>query len=111
MAALNPRMLRLAGEVADGVLLNYIPASHVGPSIEHVRAGGDATVFAYVHAAVGDFERRAGSAPPGPLQLRDGGRLRAHVPGQWFRGRGRRDPRAAGGAGTGTGRLPLCRTG
>ena len=38
MAALNPRMLRLAGEVADGVLLNYIPASHVGPSIEHVRA-------------------------------------------------------------------------
>ena len=62
MAALNPRMLRLAGEIADGVLLNYIPASHVGPSIEHVRAGGDATVFAYVHAAVGDFERRAGSA-------------------------------------------------
>lgn len=62
MAALNPRMLRLAGEIADGVLLNYIPASHVGPSIEHVRAGGGATVFAYVHAAVGDFERRAGSA-------------------------------------------------
>ena len=62
MAALNPRMLRLAGEVADGVLLNYIPASHVGPSIEHVRAGGDATIFAYVHAAVGDFERRATSA-------------------------------------------------
>ena len=62
MAALNPRMLRLAGEVADGVLLNYIPASHVAPSIEHVRAGGNATVFAYVHAAVGDFERRAMSA-------------------------------------------------
>ena len=62
MAALNPRMLRLAGEVADGVLLNYIPASHVGPSIEHVRAGGDATIFAYVHAAIGNFERRAASA-------------------------------------------------
>lgn len=62
MAALNPRMLRLAGEIADGVLLNYIPASHVAPSIEHVRAGGDATVFAYAHAAVGDFERRAMSA-------------------------------------------------
>ena len=55
MAALNPRMLRLAGEVADGVLLNYIPASHVATSIEQVRAGGDATIFAYVHAAVGDF--------------------------------------------------------
>ena len=62
MAALNPRMLRLAGEVADGVLLNYIPASHVTTSIEQVRAGGDATIFAYVHAAVGDFERRATSA-------------------------------------------------
>ena len=62
MAALNPRMLRLAGEVADGVLLNYIPASHVAFSIERVRAGGNATVFAYVHAAVGDFERRAMSA-------------------------------------------------
>ena len=62
MAALNPRMLRLAGEVADGVLLNYIPVSHVAPSVAHVRAGGDATVFAYVHAAVGDFERRAMSA-------------------------------------------------
>ena len=62
MAALNPRMLRLAGEVADGVLLNYIPASHVTTSVEQVRAGGDATIFAYVHAAVGDFERRATSA-------------------------------------------------
>ena len=62
MAALNPRMLRLAGEVADGVLLNYIPASHVTTSIAQVRAGGDATIFAYVHAAVGDFERRATSA-------------------------------------------------
>ena len=62
MAALNPRMLRLAGEIADGVLLNYIPAAHVGPSIAHVRAGGDATIFAYVHAAVGDFERYAMSA-------------------------------------------------
>lgn len=62
MAALNPRMLRLAGEIADGVLLNYIPTSHVAPSIERVRAGGNATVFAYAHAAVGDFERRAMSA-------------------------------------------------
>ena len=62
LAALNPRMLRLAGEVADGVLLNYLPASHVRPSVGHVRAGGDATIFAYVHAAVSDFERRAMSA-------------------------------------------------
>lgn len=62
LAALNPQMLRLAGEIADGVLLNYLPSSHVGPSIEAVRSGGDATIFAYVHAAVGDFERSANSA-------------------------------------------------
>jgi probable F420-dependent oxidoreductase len=54
VGALNPKMLRLAGELADGVLLNYLPASHVGWSVERVREGGDATVYAYVHAGVCD---------------------------------------------------------
>ncbi len=61
MAALNPQMLKLAGEIADGVLLNYLPASHVGASVEQVRKGGDATIYAYVHAAVGSLEERANS--------------------------------------------------
>jgi probable F420-dependent oxidoreductase len=52
VGALNPRMLALAGEVADGVLLNYLPASHVRWSVEQVRKGGAATVYAYVHAGV-----------------------------------------------------------
>jgi probable F420-dependent oxidoreductase len=52
VGALNPQMLRLAGELADGVLLNYLPASHVPWSVEQVRKGGDATVYAYVHAGV-----------------------------------------------------------
>jgi len=60
IGALNPRMLRLAGEVADGVLLNYLPASHVAWSVEQVRAGetaagrpaGSTTIYAYVHLAV-----------------------------------------------------------
>lgn len=52
VGALNPAMLRLAGEVADGVLLNYLPASHVAWSVEQVRAGGDATIYAYVHVGV-----------------------------------------------------------
>jgi alkanesulfonate monooxygenase SsuD/methylene tetrahydromethanopterin reductase-like flavin-dependent oxidoreductase (luciferase family) len=60
VGALNPRMLQLAGEVADGVLLNYLPASHVPWSIEQVRAGeaaagrpvGSTTIYAYVHLAV-----------------------------------------------------------
>lgn len=62
MAALNPQMLKLAGEIADGVLLNYIPASHVPTAIADVRAGGDARIFAYVHAVVGDLVRCAKSA-------------------------------------------------
>ncbi len=52
LGALNPAMLRLAGELADGVLLNYLPASHVPWSVEQVRAGGAATIYAYVHAGV-----------------------------------------------------------
>jgi probable F420-dependent oxidoreductase len=62
MAALNPQMLKLAGEIADGVLLNYIPAAHVPASIAQVRSGGGARIFAYVHAAVGELERSAHSA-------------------------------------------------
>lgn len=60
IGALNPGMLRLAGEVADGVLLNYLPASHVAWSVEQVRAGeaaagrpaGSTTIYAYVHLGV-----------------------------------------------------------
>jgi hypothetical protein len=37
-------MLRLAGQEADGVLLNYLPASHVPWCVEQVRRGGNATI-------------------------------------------------------------------
>lgn len=57
VGALNPKMLAVAGEVADGVLLNYLPASHVPWSVEQVRKGGDAEIYAYVHAGVGDREQ------------------------------------------------------
>src|SRR5918994_136066 len=56
VGALNPGMLRLAGELADGVLLNYLPASHVAWSVERVREGGDATVYAFVHAGLCERE-------------------------------------------------------
>src|ERR671912_739730 len=56
VGALNPAMLRLAGELADGVLLNYLPASHVPWSVEQVRKGGDAEIYAYVHAGVCERE-------------------------------------------------------
>mgnify|MGYP001461921157 FL=1 len=62
MAALNPQMLKLAGELADGVLLNYVPSSHVPASVETVRQGGNAKIYAYIHAAVGQLEERIRSA-------------------------------------------------
>ena len=58
LAALNERMLRLGGELADGVLLNYIPASHVPWAVSQVRHGGDATIYAYVHAGVVEDRER-----------------------------------------------------
>jgi alkanesulfonate monooxygenase SsuD/methylene tetrahydromethanopterin reductase-like flavin-dependent oxidoreductase (luciferase family) len=39
------------------VLLTYLPASHVAWSVEQVRAGGPAEIYAYVHAGVGDREQ------------------------------------------------------
>jgi probable F420-dependent oxidoreductase len=62
LGALNERMLHTAGELADGVLLNYLPASAVGWCVEQVRAGeaaagrepGSCTVYAYVHVGVCD---------------------------------------------------------
>ena len=58
IAALGTGMLQLAGEIADGVLLNYLPASHVPWSVEQVRKGGQATIYSYVH--VGACERASG---------------------------------------------------
>ena len=59
VAALNEQMLRLGGELADGVLLNYLPASLVPWCVERVREGGDAEVYAYVHCGVTDRDRYA----------------------------------------------------
>ncbi|MGH8013197.1 MAG: LLM class flavin-dependent oxidoreductase [Candidatus Binataceae bacterium] len=41
LAALNPPMLRLAGEIADGVLLNYSPPEAVPAMINEIRAGAE----------------------------------------------------------------------
>jgi probable F420-dependent oxidoreductase len=66
LAALGPKMCELAGEVADGVLLNWIPPSAVPASLRHVEAGAkragrslvDVDVAVYVRTCVTD-EREA----------------------------------------------------
>jgi probable F420-dependent oxidoreductase len=66
LAALGPRMCELGGEVADGVLLNWIPPSAVPASLRHIEAGAkragrslaDLDVAVYVRTCVTD-EREA----------------------------------------------------
>jgi alkanesulfonate monooxygenase SsuD/methylene tetrahydromethanopterin reductase-like flavin-dependent oxidoreductase (luciferase family) len=59
VAALGPKMCRLAGEIADGVLFNWLTPEHARVSAGWVREGAAAagrktpTVFAYVRLAVG----------------------------------------------------------
>lgn len=59
VAALGPRMCRLAGEVADIVLLNWLTPEHARRSAEWVQAGASAVGrpapkrFAYVRLAIG----------------------------------------------------------
>lgn len=59
VAALGPKMCRLAGEIADGVLFNWLSPEHARVSAGWVRDGAAAagrkppTVFAYVRLALG----------------------------------------------------------
>ena len=59
MAALGPKMCRLAGEIADGVLFNWLTPEHARVSADLVREGATAagrkppTLYAYVRLALG----------------------------------------------------------
>src|SRR5256712_2839682 len=83
VAALGPQMCRLAGEVADAVLFNWLTPEHARRSAEWVRAGATAAgrqmpkLFAYVRvalrAAASDRLREEGvrdpAIPPYPAPL------------------------------------------
>jgi alkanesulfonate monooxygenase SsuD/methylene tetrahydromethanopterin reductase-like flavin-dependent oxidoreductase (luciferase family) len=77
VAALGPRMCRLAGEIADGVLLNWLTPEHALRSAEWVRAGAEAAgrpaprLAAYVRVAVG---------PGSVARLEEEGRRYAGIP-------------------------------
>lgn len=59
VAALGPRMCRVAGEVADGVLFNWLTPEHARLSAAWVSAGAEAAgrdvprLFAYLRVALG----------------------------------------------------------
>ena len=54
LGALGERMLSTAGEIADGVCLNWIVADAVPDAIRHVRTGGDARIGVFVRVCVTD---------------------------------------------------------
>jgi len=64
VAALGPRMCHLAGEVADGVLFNWLTPEYARRSAELVRAGAAAAgrpvprLYAYVRVALGPAAER-----------------------------------------------------
>jgi alkanesulfonate monooxygenase SsuD/methylene tetrahydromethanopterin reductase-like flavin-dependent oxidoreductase (luciferase family) len=62
LAALGPQMLRLAGETADGVLLNWASPAHIAASREQIDAGaaragrapGSVPVTMYIRVCIDD---------------------------------------------------------
>ena len=88
LAALKPKMVQLAGEIADGVLLNFSPREYVEEAVALVRQGearagreaGSCDVACYVRVAVSDdFE----AAKP-VLQQVLAGRLRLPFYARYF---------------------------
>jgi alkanesulfonate monooxygenase SsuD/methylene tetrahydromethanopterin reductase-like flavin-dependent oxidoreductase (luciferase family) len=77
VAALGPAMCRLAGEVADGVLFNWLTPDYARASADLVRAGAQAAgrpvpaLYAYVRVAVG---------PDGAARLEDEAGRYAAIP-------------------------------
>ena len=67
ISALGPRAMRLAGEVADGALLNWCPPERVAFAAERIREGaeragrdpGEIAIAVYVRSWVGEEEAEA----------------------------------------------------
>lgn len=68
LGALNEKMLELAGEIADGVILNFPTASYAKQAVEHIERGirkagrdrADVDIVAFMRTALtGDFEAAA----------------------------------------------------
>src|SRR6266404_6690398 len=90
VAALGPKMCRLAGEIADGVLFNWLTPEHAKASAALVREGAQAAkrpaprMFGYVRLAMGPGAAdRVAELPAWQPALAD---LRRRVPG-FFAGR------------------------
>jgi probable F420-dependent oxidoreductase len=67
LAGLNAPMLRLAGEIADGVLMNYSPPEAIAPMVNHIHEGAKSAerdpsaidVGIYIRMCISDEEDKA----------------------------------------------------
>jgi len=67
LAGLNAPMLRLAGEIADGVLMNYSPPEAIAPMVQHIHEGAKVAgrepsavdVGIYIRMCITDDEDKA----------------------------------------------------
>ncbi len=57
LAAVNTKMLRLAGEIADGVLLTWVPLEAVSQVVSEIRAGAEAAGRAPEDVAIAMYLR------------------------------------------------------
>jgi probable F420-dependent oxidoreductase len=68
LAALGPRMCELAGEIADGVLLTWMPPSAVATSLSHVEAGARRAGRRLADLDVSIYVRTCVTDAPGPVR-------------------------------------------
>jgi probable F420-dependent oxidoreductase len=68
LGALGPRALELAGEIADGVLLNWLPPEAVAGSIEHLEAGAGRAGRSLEHFEIAAFIRACVTDEPEPVR-------------------------------------------
>ena len=68
LAALGPEMLELAGEIADGVLLNWIPPEAVPSSIARLQAGARRAARTLDDFEIGSFIRTCVTDDPAPAR-------------------------------------------
>ena len=68
LAALNPRALELAGEIADGVLLNWLAPESVPDAIKHVRAGAARAGRSLEGFEIAAYIRTCVTDAPGPAR-------------------------------------------
>ncbi len=68
LGALGPRMLRLAGEIADGVLLNWIPPEAIPGSIRQIEIGARSAGRSLADFEIAAFIRTAVTDEPEPAR-------------------------------------------